>query len=159
MNAALPRAGVAAAHATRLVIDTNVVLDMLVFDDPDGACVRSALERGEGVWLTTAAMRAELARVLDYPQIAARLGHAGRCAAAVLHAFDTLALATEPAPRAAARCLDPDDQLFIDLACAHAACLLSKDRAVLKLRKRLPALACTPRELLAGGWLARPHAG
>ncbi|MDB5944967.1 MAG: putative toxin-antitoxin system toxin component, family, partial [Ramlibacter sp.] len=34
----------------------------------------------------------------------------------------------------------PDDQKFIDLAVAHRALLLSKDRAVLALRKRLAAL-------------------
>jgi predicted nucleic acid-binding protein len=41
------------------------------------------------------------------------------------------------APRAAQVCKDPDDQKFIDLAVTHRAPLLSKDHAVLKLRKRL----------------------
>lgn len=43
-------------------------------------------------------------------------------------------------PRASAVCKDPDDQQFIDLAVRHGALLLSKDRAVLSLRKRLLAL-------------------
>ena len=43
------------------------------------------------------------------------------------------------APRAPCVCKDADDQKFIDLAVAHAAILLSKDRAVLSLRKRLLA--------------------
>lgn len=34
-------------------------------------------------------------------------------------------------------CKDPDDQQFIDLAVAHQAVLLSKDKAVLVMRKRL----------------------
>jgi predicted nucleic acid-binding protein len=34
-------------------------------------------------------------------------------------------------------CSDPDDQVFIDLAVAHRALLLSKDRAVLSMKKRL----------------------
>jgi predicted nucleic acid-binding protein len=46
----------------------------------------------------------------------------------------------DPAPRASAICKDPDDQQFIDLAVQHGALLLSKDRAVLNLRKRLLAL-------------------
>ena len=37
-------------------------------------------------------------------------------------------------------CKDPDDQQFIDLAVQHGAILLSKDQAVLRLRKRLMAL-------------------
>ena len=37
-------------------------------------------------------------------------------------------------------CKDPDDQKFIDLAVAHGATLLSKDRAVLALKKRLERL-------------------
>jgi predicted nucleic acid-binding protein len=35
------------------------------------------------------------------------------------------------------RCRDPDDQMFIDLAVAHRAVLLSKDALVLRLAKRL----------------------
>jgi len=40
------------------------------------------------------------------------------------------------------RCTDPDDQKFIDLAATSGAqWLISRDRAVLKLRKRAFALA------------------
>jgi predicted nucleic acid-binding protein len=56
-----------------------------------------------------------------------------------LDCFDRHAhLVTAPA-RAALRCADPDDQKFIDLAVAHQAPLLSKDRAVLSMKKRLLA--------------------
>jgi predicted nucleic acid-binding protein len=41
------------------------------------------------------------------------------------------------APKAPYTCKDPDDQKFIDLAVAHQASLLSKDKAVLVMRKRL----------------------
>jgi predicted nucleic acid-binding protein len=37
-------------------------------------------------------------------------------------------------------CSDADDQIFIDLAVAHQAVLLSKDQAVLSMQKRLSAL-------------------
>ena len=43
----------------------------------------------------------------------------------------------EVAPRCAVRCRDPDDQMFIDLAVAHRAQLLSKDALVLRLARRL----------------------
>jgi predicted nucleic acid-binding protein len=85
-------------------------------------------------------MRVELERVLGYPQIAPRLAYYGLSAAQVLQAFDAQARTVDPAPRASAICKDPDDQQFIDLAVQHGALLLSKDRAVLNLRKRLQAL-------------------
>ncbi len=126
--------------AATLVLDTNVVLDLLVFDDVAARPLRAALEAGALEWLATPAMRDELARVLGYPQIAPRLAFYGLAAADVLAAFDRHARLVAAAPRAAATCRDPDDQGFIDLAVAHRATwLLSKDRAVLSMRKRLAA--------------------
>jgi predicted nucleic acid-binding protein len=58
----------------------------------------------------------------------------------VLAQFDRHATLVEVAPRISAICKDPDDQLFIDLAVAHQALLLSKDNAVLSMKKRLLAL-------------------
>ena len=55
-----------------IVIDTNIALDLLVFDDPGCAPLAAALEAGALQWLATAAMRDEFARVLGYPPIAAR---------------------------------------------------------------------------------------
>jgi predicted nucleic acid-binding protein len=46
----------------------------------------------------------------------------------------------EVASKACVTCKDPDDQKFIDLAVVHQAQLLSKDQAVLCMRKRLLAL-------------------
>jgi predicted nucleic acid-binding protein len=46
-------------------------------------------------------------------------------------------LAAEPAAKAACTCKDPDDQKFIDLAVAHEVPLLSKDAAILCMKKRL----------------------
>ena len=43
-------------------------------------------------------------------------------------------------PRVAYVCKDADDQKFIDLAAAHRAILLSKDKAVICMRKRLLTL-------------------
>lgn len=121
-----------------IVIDTNIALDLLVFDDPGCASLGAALAAGELRWLATAAMRDELARVLGYPLITARLAATGRDAGAVLAAFDARTEYVEGVPpRAACVCSDPDDQVFIDLAVVHRARLLSKDRAVLSMRKRL----------------------
>lgn len=123
----------------KLVLDTNVVLDLLLFADAATPPLRAALGSGAAQWIATAAMRAELARVLTYAHLQARMQYHGRSAADVLADFDRQALPAAEAPRAALVCKDPDDQKFIDLALAQRAALLSKDRAVLKLRKRLRA--------------------
>lgn len=123
-----------------VVIDTNIVLDLLVFDDPGHGALRAALAAGDLHWIATAGMRAELERVLGYPLIVRRLAAAGRGAVDVLAQFDAHVRRVDGVPaRAPCVCSDPDDQLFVDLAVARRARLLSKDRAVLALRKRLAA--------------------
>lgn len=123
-----------------IVLDTNIVLDVFVFNDPAAQPLKLALMTGQRQWLATPPMRDELARVLAYPKIAARLALGQLTAAAVLAHFDALARLVAVAPKAGVTCSDPDDQKFIDLAVAHQAALLSKDRAVLRLAKRLLAL-------------------
>ncbi|MEK9803629.1 MAG: putative toxin-antitoxin system toxin component, PIN family [Curvibacter sp.] len=120
-----------------IVLDTNVVLDLLVFDDPATPALQQALDAGQWQWIATPVMREELARVLDYPHLVGRLDYYRLGAADVLAAFDRQVRRVDVAPRAPMVCRDPDDQKFIDLAVAHRAALLSKDHAVLKLRKRL----------------------
>jgi len=123
-----------------LVLDTNIVLDLLVFADPATALLPGLLASGTLRWIATAGMRSELARVLAYPQIAPRVAFYGLAPEGVLARFDAAVQTVEAAARARAICTDTDDQAFIDLAAAHGAILLSKDKAVLRLRKRL--LAC-----------------
>ena len=123
-----------------IVLDTNIVLDLFVFEDAAVAPLRAALQARQVQWLATPAMREELARVLAYPQIAKSLSHHGRDPAGVLAAFDAQARMVAPAPKAGVTCKDADDQKFIDLAVAHGAALLSKDHAVLCMKKRLLAL-------------------
>ncbi len=122
---------------TRVVLDTNIVLDVFVFNDAAAKPVRLALEQGQLLWVATAHMREELARVLAYTHIVPRLAYYQLDAATVLAHFDRHAQLHEPAPRATAICKDPDDQCFIDLAVSHQALLLSKDKAVTRLKKRL----------------------
>lgn len=129
-----------ADDAPRLVIDTNIALDLLVFEDPGCAGLRSALQHGAVVWLATAAMHDELARVLGYPQIARRLQARALPVPQVLAQFNLWSREVPAAARAPVCCRDPDDQIFVDLAVAHRAGLLSKDALVLRLRKRLAAL-------------------
>ena len=123
-----------------LVLDTNIVLDLLVFNDVAAKPLRQALDAGELDWLATVPMRDELERVLGYPLIVSRLASCQLSAAQVLAAFDRSARLTAVPPKASVTCSDADDQIFIDLAVAHQARLLSKDQAVLSMQKRLLAL-------------------
>jgi putative PIN family toxin of toxin-antitoxin system len=122
------------------VLDTNIVLDLFVFNDPAAAALKTALVKGPLYWFATSPMRGELQRVLGYPQIVKSLVHHGIQADAVLCQFDALARVVDAAPKACVTCKDPDDQKFIDLAVARQAWLLSKDRAVLCMAKRLLGL-------------------
>lgn len=123
-----------------LVIDTNIVLDLWVFQDPSVAELREALQCGQWRWLASAAMREELVRVLAYEHINQRVQRHGLCARDVLAQFDAQVCLVDSGPKAGITCKDPDDQKFIDLAVTYRAGLLSKDKALLALKRRLQAL-------------------
>jgi putative PIN family toxin of toxin-antitoxin system len=124
-----------------LILDTNIILDLFVFNDPDLAARKPALlaglENKQLNWIATADMRIELERVLTYPKIMPRMAYYQVTADDVLAKFDQLATLVDPAPKAKWACKDPDDQRFIDLAVQHKATLLSKDQAALCMAKRL----------------------
>ncbi len=125
--------------AQALVLDTNIVLDLWVFDDEPIAQLRTWVEQKDWPWLATLPMRIELERVLGYPAIVKSLAYRARGAGEVLARFDQLAQLRAVAPKARYTCKDPDDQVFIDLALQHRAALISKDKAVLCMKKRLLA--------------------
>lgn len=128
------------ARPARLVLDTNIVLDLLVFGDAAAQPLRAALALGELDWLATPAMRDELECVLGYAHIASRLALGALSATDVLERFDRQARIVQAPDKAPVTCSDPDDQKFIDLAVNHRCLLLSKDAAVLKLKRKLAAL-------------------
>ncbi len=120
-----------------IVLDTNIVLDAFLFNDPAAQPLKEALAARQFQWIATLAMRDELARVLTYPKIVVRLVFYQRTAADVLALFDAQVQLVGVALKATLICADSDDQKFIDLAVAHKARLLSKDRAVFCMAKRL----------------------
>ncbi len=124
-----------------VVLDTNIVLDLFVFQDVATLPLKSALADQTLHWLATEPMREELARVLAYPQIVKSLAHHALSASEVLGRFAAQANIVNVAAKASVTCRDPDDQKFIDLAVTYQALLLSKDKAVLCMKKRLLALA------------------
>ncbi|SPD64061.1 Predicted nucleic acid-binding protein, contains PIN domain [Cupriavidus taiwanensis] len=124
----------------RVVLDSNIWVDLLVFQDPHVEPIRAALEAGTIAPVIRADCREELRRVLAYPQFARFEIDIG----AALATVDRLASLEAAPPQADCdalrlpRCKDTDDQKFVELAhFASAACLVSKDKAVLKLRSRL----------------------
>ncbi|MGD9833855.1 MAG: putative toxin-antitoxin system toxin component, PIN family [Piscinibacter sp.] len=123
-------------QARTLVLDTNVVLDWLVFRNPAAAPLVATLTDGGWRWYVTADMRAELEQVLTYPSINSWQPD---CEAvwATWARWAVVVAAVPAALSAPLRCTDPDDQKFIDLALQlGGATLLSRDRAVLKLARR-----------------------
>ncbi len=128
---------------TPIILDTNIVLDLFVYRDPVQATLDKALRDSGLQWLATSAMRDELARVLDYPQVAKRRLVNQQSTEAVLAQMDSFATFVAPAPKAPYTCKDPDDQIFIDLACQQQCMLLSKDKAVLAMKSRLARLGAT----------------
>lgn len=120
-----------------LVLDTNAVLDWLVFANPASQAVTEAITGMRARWIVNAALRDELTHVL------AR-GVLDRWQPDLPRLWDTwerYAMPLEqPAPAAAAHwptCSDPDDQKFVELALGHEArWLVTRDRALLKLARR-----------------------
>lgn len=128
---------------TRLVLDTNIVLDCLVFCDPAMAALMAALEARTVQALVHAQSLDEFQRVLAYPQC--RLDADARLS--VLQRYIALAtVADMPAgfdrnslllPPGFPHCRDQDDQPFLALAYhAGADALVTRDKALLKLRRR-----------------------
>jgi putative PIN family toxin of toxin-antitoxin system len=139
-----------------VVLDTNIVLDTYLFANPATAPLRDDLSAKKLRWIATEAMHAELVRVLTYPHIARWIAHHPCTAQDVVDAVqaqcDFVAAPSLHPPSSpvlpSLRCRDRDDQIFIDLAVAHQALLLSKDREVLRLRKALAAHGVTVRSQL-----------
>ena len=133
--------------APSLVLDTNVVLAWLLFDDPRCAGLAEAISSRRLRWIASPAMRDELEHVLGRG-----LGGAGRrrAASAVLDDWERWAAMIQPCDQPSPwslRCTDSDDQKFIDLACqVRASALISRDRALLRLARRaaLRGLAIVP---------------
>lgn len=120
------------------VLDTNVVLDWLLFQDAAMLAPAQRLMLGGARWIATAAMQEEALEVATRT-VFARRGAAldlrerlanGFTRHADLHAGAVPCHADAPP----LRCADPDDQMFIDLALHRSAqLLLTRDKALLAL--------------------------
>lgn len=118
-----------------LVLDTNVVLDWLVFHDPSAEPLAKALHAGRARWCVCARMLDELSDVLQRPFLHPWQPNAAAIQAAIQRHANHHDAPLTPSPPAL-QCADGDDQVFIDLALQiHARALLTRDRAVLRLSR------------------------
>jgi len=129
--------------ARRIILDTNIWLDWLVFKDLSLLKLKQAVADGEAEIFIDAACEAELERVLAYDLARHTLDAAAqadclaecRCIARLIETA-----APEAGRRLLPRCLDPDDQKFLELAlAARADVLVTKDHKLLELARRTKA--------------------
>lgn len=145
-----PMPSLQAASPASAVLDTNVVLDWLVFRDSEGLAIGNAIEKRRLRWLVTLTCRDELAHVLGRGLFRAWAPNEAQVWRR-WEQFSTTVTAPDPMPHPRLRCTDPDDQKFLDLALITGAdWLVSRDRAVLKLARR--ALPLGLRVLSPGQW-------
>jgi len=124
----------------RLVLDTHVWIDWLVFDDKDTAPIRNAVGLKRAEIFIDAACEAELERVLGYSfgkkilrpeEQKAALAQCRRLSSLLNGNLSVENKSSLP------RCRDPDDQKFLEVALlARADMLITKDRALLELVRR-----------------------
>ncbi|HEU5176841.1 MAG TPA: putative toxin-antitoxin system toxin component, PIN family [Burkholderiales bacterium] len=129
-----------------LVLDTNVWLDWLLFDDPSVAPLKDAVKERRAEIFIDAACEAELVRVLAY-DLGKRSIDARKQVACLAECrrIAKMLEKTELVPRLP-RCADPADQIFLEAAAAaRADYLVTKDRDLLDLaRGRLPFRVVQP---------------
>jgi putative PIN family toxin of toxin-antitoxin system len=118
----------------RLVLDTNVVLDLYHWANTDAVPIMAALAAGQIECFADDRTLDELQRVLTYPQLK-------MTPEMMVERYQRYSNLVQLVPAGEAphlpRCKDRDDQKFLELAARCGAnILVSKDKALLKLRGR-----------------------
>lgn len=118
-----------------VVFDTNVLLDIFVFNDFRAIHLKEALLNRQMNALASPKTLNEFADVIGRPLFSLNQDHQKE----ITGQWSSLAsvISDETLKAAPWQCQDPDDQVFLDLAYSHHPCLLiSKDNAILRLAKR-----------------------
>jgi uncharacterized protein len=127
-----------------VVLDTNVVLDWLLFADPALNPLPERIAAGEVCVWTHAAAIDELRRVLGYPRLSIDAARQAEVLESYRAQTRQLAPSAGDLPKGFPRCRDADDDHFLQLAyCCKADALVSRDRAVLRLARRSAAFGVT----------------
>jgi putative PIN family toxin of toxin-antitoxin system len=124
----------------KLVLDTNVWLDWLVFNDAGAAPLKAAVANLQAQIFIDEACALELIAVLGYPLLKTPLTAEVQSACMTeCRRVSTLTVVASATGNAAPLpvCRDADDQKFLELARACGAdFLLTKDRLLLELDRR-----------------------
>ncbi len=126
-------------QSPRWVLDTNVLLDWLIFSDRAALPLVEAIESGAIDLVSNELCRRELARVLAEADLPADVSRRARA----LVRFDehVTLYAGDPGAEVLPQCRDSTDKKFLELARdtrAHA--LVTKDRELLRLARRVREL-------------------
>ena len=118
-----------------VVLDTNILLDIFVFNDERAINLKQAIVDGSIPAVASQKTLLEFADVISRPHF--KLDEATQ--AAILNQWQFLAEQHDDSNLANApwKCQDPDDQIFLDLAYQlRPAILISKDNALLRIASR-----------------------
>lgn len=133
----------AAPASLRLVLDTNAVLDWLLFRDKGFGPISAVIESGAARVFASEACLEELRRVLRYPEFGLEESRQAELLQRYRQCVCVVDVVENPMPADDAdsstlipRCKDPDDQKFLELAARQAAVLVTRDKLLLQLSRR-----------------------
>lgn len=122
-------------QTARYILDTNIWLDWLVFQNDSLDELKKAHAKGHFVIIYTDEMLEEFIDVIGRAQFKLTLEQQGAAKLAVMQIAKKVE--TKAKPMNSIHCQDKDDQIFIDMALAHQAqWLISKDKHLLALKNR-----------------------
>jgi putative PIN family toxin of toxin-antitoxin system len=119
----------------RLVLDTNVLLDIFVFDDERAAHLKHAFAAQDIQFVASLKTLEEFADVISRPLFNLDI----QTQASILEQWKSVAQFYDDSDLVSApwKCEDTDDQIFLDLAYQlRPATLISKDNDLLKIASR-----------------------
>ncbi len=116
------------------VFDTNVLFDLLYWEDSRVASLLEALEKKTIFALFDEETLFEFALVLDREKFSLTKE---KKEAIFIRALSWAILVSAPVSPAPSRCKDTDDQKFLDLAFGYKVSLITKDKLLLKAGKKL----------------------
>ncbi len=136
----------------RIVLDTNIVMDMLHFQDTRTDWLKYAIARRQLLCFSDADCLGELGRVAAYPEF----GLDSACQKGLLGTYLEFVICCDGADDdsvALPRCRDADDQKFLELAArCKADLLITRDKQLLRLdrhRHKPPPFAIVTAEKAA----------
>ena len=118
-----------------IILDTNILLDIFVFEDVRADRLRNAVLNRQIKTYSNQTSLEELRDVISRPLFALEEGQQVK----IMGQWQSLSQSIEDLKLKAApwKCQDPDDQVFLDLAfTVRPSILISKDNAVLRLATR-----------------------